>query len=240
MSAPWLLEADGLVMRFGGVTAVGGVDFRLGHGELHCLVGPNGAGKSTFFKMLAGQLRPTEGDVRLRGESIVGMPAALIARRGVGLKTQTPSVFDSLTALESIRVATDARLPPLLARQQAEAALERMRIGHLAHLCVGQMAHGQRQLVELAMVVSQEPDLILLDEPAAGMTGDEIGRLGDLIVDLAKSSSVIVVEHDMGFIRRIARTVTVFNRGLVLATGPAEQVLSDQRVRDVYLGKDAA
>lgn len=240
MTEAALIEAEGLVMRFGGVTAVDGVDFRLGYGELHCLVGPNGAGKSTFFKMLSGQLRPTEGDVRLRGESIVGLPVSRIGKLGVGLKTQVPSVFDGLSAMESVRLAADAVLPPHLARQRAEEALERMAITHLADRLVGRLAHGQRQLVELAMVVSQEPDLILLDEPAAGMTGVETERLGDLIVALSRSSSVIVVEHDMTFIRRIAGTITVFNQGRILAQGPATKVLADQRVRDAYLGKDAS
>ncbi|PZQ10546.1 MAG: ABC transporter ATP-binding protein [Ancylobacter novellus] len=237
---PPLLDARDLVMRFGGVTAIDGVGMTIREGELRCLIGPNGAGKSTFFKMLSGQLRPTSGDVLLRGRSIVGLPASRIARLGVGVKTQTPSVFDGLTALEGVRVAADAVLPAQLARRRADEALERMRIGHLADLVVGRLAHGQRQLVELAMVLAQAPDLILLDEPAAGMTGAEVERLGDLIVELARSSSVIVVEHDMDFIRRIARTVTVFNRGRVLAEGPAEEVMADPRVRDVYLGKEAA
>ncbi|WP_020184739.1 ABC transporter ATP-binding protein [Methylopila sp. 73B] len=240
MTGAPLLEAESLVMRFGGVTAVADVDFTLGEGELHCLVGPNGAGKSTFFKMLCGQLKPTAGDVRLRGRSIAGLPASRIARLGVGVKTQVPSLFDGLTAMASVRVATDAVLPPTLSKRRAEEALERMGVSRLAGHVVGRLAHGQRQLVELAMVIAQKPDLILLDEPAAGMTGAEVDRLGDLIVELARSSSVIVVEHDMTFIRRIARTVTVFNQGRVLAQGPAAEVLADARVRDVYLGKDAA
>lgn len=235
-----LLEAENLVMRFGGVVAVNGVSMRIGHGELRCLIGPNGAGKSTFFKMLAGQLRPSAGDVRLRGRSIVGYPASRIARLGVGLKTQVPSVFDGLTVQEGVLIAANAVLPPLLARRRAAEAMERMRVTPLAAASVGALAHGQRQLVELAMVVAQQPDLVMLDEPAAGMTGEEVERLGELIVELAKASSVIVVEHDMDFIRRIARTVTVFNQGRVLAEGPAAEVLTDPRVRDVYLGKDAA
>lgn len=238
--APPLLRAQNLVMRFGGVTAIDGVSMSVGEGELRCLIGPNGAGKSTFFKMLSGQLRPTSGDVLLRGRSIVGLPASRIARLGVGVKTQTPSVFDGLTTLESVRIAADAVLPAQLARRGTEEAMERMQIGHLAHRSVGRLAHGQRQLVELAMVIAQAPDLILLDEPAAGMTGVEVDRLGDLIVELARSSSVIVVEHDMEFIRRIARTVTVFNRGRVLAEGPVAEVMADERFRDVYLGKEAA
>jgi ABC-type uncharacterized transport system ATPase subunit len=116
--------------------------------------------------------------------------------------------------------------------------MELIGIADLRDRDVARLAHGQRQLVELAMVVAPQPDLILLDEPAAGMTGREVERLGELVVDLARIGSVVVVEHDMTFIRRIARTVTVFNQGRVLAEGPADDVLADQRVRDVYLGRD--
>jgi ABC-type uncharacterized transport system ATPase subunit len=238
MSEALLLEASGLTMRFGGVVAVNGVDFKLRHGELRCLIGPNGAGKSTFFKMLSGQLRPSAGSVRLKGQSLVGLPAAGIARLGMGIKTQVPSVFDGLSVRESVRIATDRVLPPVLSKQRADEVMHLIGIADLAGREVAKLAHGQRQLVELAMVVAPQPDLILLDEPAAGMTGREVERLAELVVDLARTGSVIVVEHDMGFIRRIARTVTVFNHGRVLAEGPAHEVLSDQRVRDVYLGKD--
>ncbi len=238
MNDALLLEASGLTMRFGGVVAVNGVDFKLRHGELRCLIGPNGAGKSTFFKMLSGQLRPSAGDVRLKGQSLAGLPAARIARLGMGIKTQVPSVFDGLSVTESIRIATDRVLPPVLSKQRADEVMQLIGIADLGGREVARLAHGQRQLVELAMVVAPQPDLILLDEPAAGMTGKEVERLAELVVDLARVGSVIVVEHDMGFIRRIARTVTVFNQGRVLAEGPADEVLADQRVRDVYLGKD--
>lgn len=239
MTDAYLLETSGLTMRFGGVVAVENVDFKLRFGELRCLIGPNGTGKSTFFKMLCGQLRPSSGDVRLKGQSLLGLSAARIARLGMGIKTQVPSLFDGLTVGQSVQLAADRVLPPRLARERVERTLDRIGIAHLRAKLVGKLAHGQRQLVELAMVITPEPDLIILDEPAAGMTGDEVGQLGDLVVELARSSSVIVVEHDMQFIRRIARTVTVFNRGRVLAEGPANEVMRDQRVRDVYLGKDA-
>lgn len=237
MDTDKLIVASGLSMRFGGVVAVDDVDFSLGYGELRCLIGPNGAGKSTFFKMLSGQLRPSSGDVRLKGTSIVGLPAARIAALGMGIKTQIPSVFDGLTVRQGVLLAAGRVLPPALARKRTSETLERMRIAHLAERSVGELAHGQRQLVEIAMVVAPQPDLILLDEPAAGMTGEETSHLADTIVELSRSSSVIVVEHDMKFIRRIARIITVFCRGKVLAEGPAADVLEDERVRDVYLGK---
>jgi branched-chain amino acid transport system ATP-binding protein len=235
-----LLQAKGVTMRFGGIVAVDNVDFAVRYGELRCLIGPNGAGKSTFFKMLSGQLKPTSGDVLLKGNSIVGLPTARIASLGVGIKTQVPSVFDGMTVRESVHLAAGRVLSSLLARRRTAETLERMRIAHLRNRFVGELAHGQRQIVELAMVVAPQPDLILLDEPAAGMTGDEVTLLANVIVDLAHSGSVIVVEHDMKFIRRIAKIVTVFSQGRVLAEGSADDVLADQRVRDVYLGRQTA
>lgn len=237
MSDSNLLVAKSLTMRFGGVVAVDNVDFTVRYGELRCLIGPNGAGKSTFFKMLSGQLRPSSGDVVLKGKSIVGLPAARIASYGVGIKTQVPSVFDGMTVGDSVLLAAGRTLTTMLARKRATETLERMRIPHLEKRMVGELAHGQRQIVELAMVVAPQPDLILLDEPAAGMTGDEVVHLANVIVDLAQFGSVIVVEHDMKFIRRIAKVVTVFSQGKVLAEGPVADVLADQRVRDVYLGR---
>ena len=233
-----ILQAKGLTMRYGGVVAVDKVDFTIRHGELRCLIGPNGAGKSTFFKMLSGQIRPSSGEVLFKGRSIVGLPTARIASLGVGIKTQVPSVFDGLTVRSGVLLAASRVLPPVLARERLDQTLERMRIAHLRNRVVGELAHGQRQIVELAMVIAPQPDLILLDEPAAGMTGDEVSHLADVIVDFARSGSVIVVEHDMQFIRSIAKTVTVFNQGRILAEGPAIDVLSDERVRDAYLGRE--
>jgi ABC-type uncharacterized transport system ATPase subunit len=158
----------------------------------------------------------------------------------MGIKTQVPSVFDGMTVYQSVLLAAGRVLTPSLSRKRTDEALDRMRIANLAERRVGELAHGQRQLVEIAMVVAPQPDLILLDEPAAGMTGDEASHLADVIVDLARSSSVIVVEHDMKFIRRIAKIITVFCRGKVLSEGPAAEVLSDERVKDVYLGRRAA
>jgi len=236
-----IIETRAVTMRFGGVVAVDGVDFSVAEGELRCLIGPNGAGKSTFFKCLTGQLDPTSGDIRFRGRSIAGLNSHRIARLGIGIKTQVPNVFDSMSVADNVLTATarvSAGAAP--ARQRAEAAMERVGIAELRGETVGRLAHGQRQLVELAMVIAPAPDLILLDEPAAGMTDHEVGNLAELVAELAKSNAVILVEHDMQFIRRIARTVTVFNRGAILTEGPVEEVMADPRVRDVYLGKQAA
>ena len=240
MTAPPILETRGLTMRFGGVVAVNGVDFRLQEAELRCLIGPNGAGKSTFFKCLTGQLRPSGGDVLFRGRSVAGSFSHAIARRGVGIKTQVPSVFDGLSVRDNVWLAAVRVNPGRLADKTTDEAMQRVGITHIADRIVGQLAHGQRQLVELAMVVAPEPDLILLDEPAAGMTDDEVDRLVELIKELNKRHALVVVEHDMQFIRRVAKTVTVFHQGAILVEGDVADILVDARVRDVYLGKQAA
>jgi branched-chain amino acid transport system ATP-binding protein/urea transport system ATP-binding protein len=235
-----LLETSALTMQFGGVKAVNAVDFKLAEGELRCLIGPNGAGKSTFFKLITGQLRPTSGIARYRNQRLSGVERHDIARLGLGIKTQVPSVFDGLSARENVWLAASRKHRGRKIEAAVDTQLERVQATEFQHKRVGQLAHGQRQLVELGMVLASEPDLILLDEPAAGMTQDETDRLADIIRDIHKTHSLIVVEHDMDFIRSIATNVTVFNQGSVLTEGPVAEVLADQRVRDVYLGKQVA
>jgi branched-chain amino acid transport system ATP-binding protein len=237
---PPLIETRKLGMRFGGVQAVRDVDFALAERELRCLIGPNGAGKSTFFKMLTGQLQPTSGVVLFRGEDISRESPHQIARRGIGIKTQVPSVFDGLSVRENLwlaaaRVARGAR-----ARALVEAMLERVGLGPVAGKIVGQLAHGQRQWVELGVVLATDPDVVLLDEPAAGMTDREVQRTVELVREINKSKALIVVEHDMQFIRMIASKVTVFNQGAVLVEDDVEAIMRNPVVRDVYLGKQAA
>jgi branched-chain amino acid transport system ATP-binding protein len=238
MSVP-LLEAQGVTMRFGGVSAVADVNFVLGEVELRCLIGPNGAGKSTFFKILTGQLRPTEGVVRFRGEDITGAHPHVIARLGVGIKTQVPNVFNGLTVREGIGIAAGRKKSLKRARQIVDETMELLQLTPIANSLVGQLAHGQRQWVEIATVLAQEPDLILLDEPAAGMTHEEVLRTSELIRMINQKQALVVVEHDMQFIRMIAKTVTVFNRGRILIENTVDAVLADPEVRDVYLGKQS-
>lgn len=239
MSTP-LLQTSGLTIRFGGVTAVDAVDFTLKEAELRCLIGPNGAGKSTFFKLLTGQLRPTEGHVHLRGQDISGARPHEIARQGVGIKTQVPNVFNALTAKENLWIAARHKHTPLFATELTEKILTDLRLTGIAGKEVGQLAHGQRQWVEIGTVLAGEPELILLDEPAAGMTHEEVERTAELILEINKSRALIVVEHDMQFIKMIAKTVTVLHQGAVLIEDDVTNVLQDARVRDVYLGKGLA
>jgi branched-chain amino acid transport system ATP-binding protein/urea transport system ATP-binding protein len=239
MSVP-LLQTSGLTMRFGGVVAVDAVDFVLGEVELRCLIGPNGAGKSTFFKMLTGQLLPTAGTIRFRGQDITGAKTHEIARLGVGIKTQVPNVFNGLSVFENVFIAAARAHTLRRAHAIVDEVLTRTGLTDIAYRIVGQLAHGQRQWVEISAVLAQEPDLILLDEPAAGMTYDEVVRTSELIREINRAQALIVVEHDMQFIRMIGRTVTVFNRGRILVEDTVDAVLANQAVRDVYLGKQAA
>lgn len=231
------LETRGLTARFGGVLAVNGVDFRLRKGELRCLIGPNGAGKSTFFKCLVGEMRPADGDIRIDGESVAGWPPHRIARLGVGVKTQTPSVMDGLSARENIWLAARRGRDSSAAARLAAETAERLGVSEFAGEKAGALSHGQRQRVELAMVFAVRPSLILLDEPAAGLSREETAWLAEVIRDANRFASIVVVEHDMAFVRGVADEVTVFHRGATLAEGGAEEVLSDERVREVYLGR---
>lgn len=239
MSDSFLLRTEALTMRFGGVTAVDGVDLKVREGELRCLLGPNGAGKSTFFKCLTGQLTPTSGRVVFKDQDITGWQTHRVVGLGIGIKTQVPNLYNGLDAWEHVRLAARRKHQPNVAREIAERSLARCGILDLAKAEVGLLSHGQRQLVELAMVLAGEPTLLLLDEPAAGMTGEERDRLARLVVEVAKSAAVIVVEHDMAFIRQIARNVTVFHRGAIFAEAPVAEIMADRRVQEIYLGKQA-
>jgi branched-chain amino acid transport system ATP-binding protein len=239
MAAP-LLETRDLNMRFGGVHAVRNVNFTLAEGELRCLIGPNGAGKSTFFKMLTGQLQPSQGQVLFRGYDISNAHAHQIARMGIGIKTQVPNVFDGLSVRENIWLSASRIHSGARADEAVDEMLERIGLSASAERLVGQLAHGQRQWVELGIVLSTDPELILLDEPAAGMTHEEVNKTAELVREINRSKALIVVEHDMQFIRMIAKKVTVFNQGSVLVEDDVENILRNPLVRDIYLGKQAA
>lgn len=239
MPSSVVLETDALTMRFGGVVAVNHVRFKLAERELRCLIGPNGAGKSTFFKCLTGMLRPSEGRVWLRNERIDGMEPHAIAQRGVGIKTQVPSLMNGLSVRENVWLGARRNHPVKRARALAGEILDRLRLSAIANAPAGALAHGQRQMVELGVVLAGEPWLVLLDEPAAGMTQEEVERMAEVIRDINETATVIAVEHDMKFVGMIAKRVTVFHQGEVLAEGETDAVLSDSRVRDVYIGKKA-
>ena len=232
----FILETRGLSKRFGGVPAVDGVDFRLAEGELRCLIGPNGAGKSTFFKMVTGQLAPSAGRVLFRGVDVTDEHRHRLASRGIGIKTQVPSVFDGISVLESLQLAARRYHSAGDSARIVESVFDETGLRPVAERRVGELAHGQRQWVELGMVLAREPALMLLDEPTAGMTPDETARTAELVKKLRRGRSIIVVEHDMHFVRMIAEGVTVFHQGRILVEAPVNDVMADPRVREVYLG----
>ena len=236
-----VVDTRDLTMRFGGVLAVNNVSFSLKERELRCLIGPNGAGKSTFFKCLTGQIRLHHGNGRvfIRGQDVSGWSAYQIVRLGVGIKTQVPSVMNGLTVEENLWLSARRVNDREATRATVAEMLEQMSIEGLARREVGELAHGQRQLVEIALVLAQRPWLLLLDEPAAGITGAEADQLVQIIHAVNQKASVIVVDHDMQFVRMLGGTVTVLHQGAVLREGPVDEVLADAQVREVYIGSRA-
>lgn len=237
-----IVETRELTMRFGGVTAVNNVDFTLRERELRCLIGPNGAGKSTFFKCLTGQyiLKQDNGRVYIRGQDVTGWRPYEIVRLGVGIKTQVPSVMNGLTVYENIWLSARKVNDRPAAGTETKRVIEELELGTLSRRLVGEMAHGERQIVELGIVMAQRPALVLLDEPAAGITGAESEKLVKLIHRMNESAALIVVDHDMQFVRMLNADITVFHQGSVLIEGAADTVLSDKKVREVYVGNRAA
>ncbi|WFU80371.1 ABC transporter ATP-binding protein [Bradyrhizobium sp. CIAT3101] len=239
MSGSPILATRGLVKRFGGVAAVDGVDLDVAAGEIRCLIGPNGAGKSTLFKCLTHQHQPTSGHVLFEGRDLQGLATHRIARLGIAIKNQIPSVYANLDVRENIRLAA-------LRRSPAKRELERVVDGVLAEIgfdsCLARqstvkLSHAHRQWCELGMLLATDPRLALLDEPTAGMTRDEMLRTVDIIKRLNARATVIVVEHDLEFITRLAQRVTVLHRGKVLVEDTMDKIEANETVRDIYLGR---
>jgi len=187
--------------------------------------------------MLTAQIKPTTGQILFEGVEITKAQPHQVSQMGIGIKNQVPDVFNNLTVRENISVAARSRHGKARAAAIANEVTERLGLTGLVGRLVGELAHGQRQWVELAMVVALEPKLILLDEPAAGMTADETNRTAELIREVNKSAAIVVVEHDMQFIKQIAHTVTVFHQGRVLVEDTMENIQGNELVREIYLGK---
>ncbi|WP_214108943.1 urea ABC transporter ATP-binding protein UrtD [Acrocarpospora catenulata] len=239
-----LLEVRDLSVVFDGFRAIDGVDFTVREGELRFLIGPNGAGKTTLIDIITGLTRPTTGTVSFDGQSLAGKREHERVRLGIGRTFQTSVVFEELTVLENLDLAASFRRPllSLLARRNGvsetvQRALETTGLTELAARKAGVLSHGQRQWLEIGMLIAQGPRLLLLDEPVAGMSGDERSRTGELLTSIAKDHTVIVIEHDMEFLRRYASQVTVLHEGKVLMEGSVEEVRADPRVQEVYLGR---
>jgi urea transport system ATP-binding protein len=244
LSAEPVLTVRGLTVDFDGFTAIDGVDLTVDRGELRFLIGPNGAGKTTLIDVVTGLTRATAGEVRFGGRVISGLKEHQIVGLGIGRSFQTPTVFDSLTVAENLDLAESfrRRFTSLFRRARAAstpvaATLENIGLAAVATEPAGVLSHGQKQWLEIGMLLVQDPSLLLLDEPVAGMSPQERLDTGALLERLAGERTIVVVEHDMAFLRRFARRVTVLHEGKVLCEGTVEEVQADPRVREVYLGR---
>jgi urea transport system ATP-binding protein len=240
------LYVEHLTVSFDGFKALDELTLQIEPGELRCIIGPNGAGKTTMMDVITGKTRPDSGTVRFGPElNLLALSEPEIAQAGIGRKFQKPTVFERLTVFENLELALagdKSFLHTLLTRRtppQETKIFEVLEIIGLAphHQALGgTLAHGQKQWLEIGMLLMQEPELLLVDEPVAGMTPQEIERTAALLRSLAGEHSVVVVEHDMEFVRSIARRVTVLHEGRVLSEGPMDQVQKDPHVIEVYLG----
>lgn len=233
-----MLEVRDLHKRFGGLGVLEGVHLAVASGEIHCLIGPNGAGKSTLFKLMVGIYEPSEGEVFFRGEDVTARRPYERVMRGMSIKMQVPSVFRELPVAQNLVIALQQRLR----RDQIPAEVERL-LGLLdlqdqAQTLAGDLSHGQQQWLEIGMALALDPVMLLLDEPTAGMSPEETFRTGELVQRLnSDGMTVLVVEHDMAFIRQIAQKVTVLHFGRVFAQGSIDEIIADPRVAEIYLGK---
>jgi urea transport system ATP-binding protein len=243
-----LLEVSGVSVTFDGFRAINNLSFSIGSAELRAIIGPNGAGKTTFLDIVTGKTRPDAGTVTFgeRSVSLLSLSEAQIAREGVGRKFQRPTVFEDQTVEANLILALKAPRGPwrvLFWKPQAHdlarvrALAEEVGLADHLHRKSGELSHGQKQWLEIAMLLAQEPRLLLVDEPAAGMTPAEREQTTSLLVNLARTHAVVVVEHDMEFVRRLNCRVTVLHEGSVLAEGSLDHVTRDPQVISVYLGR---
>ena len=242
-----ILSIEDVTVSFSGFKALKSLNFAMDQGELRVVIGPNGAGKTTLLDVITGKTRPTIGRVRFKGLDITRLPEQVIAHRGIGRKFQTPNVFKSLTVLENLSLAVKSHRGVMLSlfRPFSQVSLERVYeileltgLTHKANYPAGILAHGEKQWLELGMVMAQDPELLLIDEPVAGMTPRESERTGELLLAMARKHALLVIEHDMTFVRQIASKVTVLDDGMTLCEGTVEEVQNDARVIEVYLGHD--
>jgi len=245
----FILAGEGLNRSFDGFKAISNLNFYMDEGELRTVIGPNGAGKTTFLDLITGRTRPDTGTITFAGEhELTKLNEYQIYRIGIGRKFQTPtvyvahSVFDnlllSLGGSRSVFSTLFTRTKPAQ-RDRIHEILKIINLTDRADALAGSLAHGQKQWLEIGMLLAQDARLLLVDEPAAGMTDEETAKTGELLVSLAGKHSIIVIEHDMTFVRQIARKVTVLHQGTVLCEGTVDEVQNNERVIEVYLGRKA-
>ncbi|MDQ2911718.1 MAG: ABC transporter ATP-binding protein [Chloroflexota bacterium] len=240
-----MIETRELSRAFGGVVALDGVSLNLAEGERRAVIGPNGAGKTTLINILAGEIPPTGGSVRLAGQDITRLRPWQRARLGLAHVYQRTELFAPLSARENVALAVAARrgpyrvfrAPPRSEYVEADAALERVGLAGREAVAVRALSHGERRQLELAVALAQRPRVLLLDEPTAGMSPVETARITELVAGLDRALTILIVEHDMDVVFRLADRVSVLHEGRVIADGSAAEVRADVRVHDVYLGK---
>jgi urea transport system ATP-binding protein len=242
-----VLYLDGITVSFDGFKALNNLSLTIDSGELRCVIGPNGAGKTTMMDVITGKTRPDAGRAVFgQAADLTRLSEAQIAHAGIGRKFQKPTIFERLTVFENLELAmkADKRVRATLLAKLSSADRDRIAqnltligLQESADRVAGLLSHGQKQWLEIGMLLMQEPKLLLLDEPVAGMSDQETERTAELFLSLAGVHSLVVVEHDMAFITSIARKVTVLHEGSVIAEGPMEQVQNDPRVIEVYLGR---
>jgi urea transport system ATP-binding protein len=240
-----VLDVEGLTVSFDGFKAIDSLNLYVDRGELRVIIGPNGAGKTTLLDLICGKTRASAGRIRFKGEEVTTLPEHEIVRAGIGRKFQTPSIYENLSVWANLEVsfprgrgvfgALAFKCTEDVAARVREVAAE---IGLVAPLYTeaGLLSHGQKQWLEIGMLLMQDPELLMLDEPIAGMSVRERELTAELLKRIAKNRSLIVIEHDMAFVERIADKVTVMHQGRILAEGPMARVQADPRVIDVYLG----
>ncbi|WP_413745449.1 urea ABC transporter ATP-binding protein UrtD [Synechococcus sp. MIT S9507] len=241
-----ILELNDVSVDFDGFFALTDLSLALHPGELRSIIGPNGAGKTTFLDVITGKVKPTKGSVSLRGQSILGLSEQKISRLGVGRKFQTPRVFENLSVIRNLEFAASPNKSPFklmfetltsTVKDEVHRIMDYVGLAPYAKAEAGSLSHGQKQWLAISMLVAQSPDVILLDEPVAGLTDEETSRTAELIKSLAGDHTVVVIEHDMEFIRDLGAPVTVLHQGQLLTQGMIEDVKQDPRVIEVYLGQ---
>jgi urea transport system ATP-binding protein len=244
--AETLLFLEGVSVSFDGFKALNNLNLDVGQGEMRAIIGPNGAGKTTMMDVISGKTRPDEGRVMFRNLDLTRLDEAAIANIGIGRKFQKPTVFESHTVWDNLELALKANRSPWTSlrwqlkgddRDRIVETLARINLKPAFATLAGNLSHGQKQWLEIGMLLMQEPDLLLVDEPVAGMTDAETEKTAELLRGIAETRSVVVVEHEMEFIRALDVRVTVLHEGTVLAEGSLDAIQNNQRVVDVYLGR---
>lgn len=240
-----ILQVRDLVVSFDGFRAIDGLSLSVNRNELRVIIGPNGAGKTTFLDILCGKTRPSSGQILFTGSELTKVAEYKIVRMGVGRKFQTPSVYEDLSVMENFEISIPGTYGIAKSlffrrngrvRETIEAIAEQVFLKDSLNRKAGLLSHGEKQWLEIGMLLTQDPALVLLDEPVAGMSAHEREKTGELLRRIAGDKSIIVIEHDMDFVRQIADKVTVLHQGRLLCEGSACEVQADERVIDVYIG----